>query len=479
MQTIFKPTHLISGLFLWVAMLHGCGFIRKTILAPKEERFTGFDPQEFLGQNTPADLLSPSFGAFHEEWQRAQTCFAPHAPILSAQLRQAKAVAQMIDSELSLAGLLPTNISSFPDADALEAARKEWLTQGFGEVPPELALQREVTNPLFVRALSKTQSHDTLPLFALLDTKFFGKLFDTVASAQASGNEARTGLLSAAEHLARAGLTPQPQEVKLKVAKSPFLTRSVYARFLGTPAPYQLLVQCVQTSVQRDTPLSVPMAVTWPRIIILEQGTLTRDTSRTVAIYPTLGLDSTIPDSLPKALIGFTEQTRRTEGFITSIYSRSIQDGAASGELYKLFRESRTIFFSRFFGSLQTPNMREHSFATFQLPVNKTVFEATTQRTQAGVAAGPSTVQDQWWTQETKDGSAFPKDRWFDLRGPMSLDANCMPRMADKFDDSAQGIHTLKGRKLPDFLATVDASGLPFEVGKFTEMCEQAFAQTF
>ncbi len=444
-------------LILSLALTTGCGELTKLIPSKKTNNPIGLQEQELRSSFQPSELRIDGDGQLYG---------------LRGDLPAASAKFAATDDAVTTKALLEFEqlTSSTKALRPIADSRPDIEGDFFSRLPP-LPQLRELTNDLatYARDTPNIKTDD----IAALDPDQPAPLVTTLRSGifELSGPELQISgfRLSESPRLAFKGLATTFSENSSLASDSGVTAASertiddisvlkarsvlTFARSLQPGNEFQILLECVNVSLQLPNSEGTILSHTWPRLLVRE-GT---QPSGSMLDRPkkTLGKSATQGSTDASVLVGearpgllLTPASTETPGNTRSVlltapprqeliigrepaavavtWGENAYDGANSSRFFSLFHEARKLFFYQFFATAVDTFWVQQSLAQFRLPFNATSTHVTSQRNEFGLWRKQLSLQQQDFFQN--DPSRWfgtpPDDRWTKTDGIKAFGRN-------------------------------------------------------
>lgn len=451
---LHRISKAILGVF-GIGLVSGCGVAQKLVFGGGDAVNQSFKVTSHLPSNRPADLTGDPLASADTDIEGAAASFASMG-VLGKHLSGLQRVRQEIARSKSAFGLDLGTIPAFPEARVLQLARDHFRASGSQAfVSPESIFDAPAGDPLVHQALSRSVDTDLEGVLRLFDHRPLGAAEGATLYQAADSfalDASRDNLQTAASWFLSRGLSPVAPVVALQDAR--LTLRSGYARSLQPNSndywgnSFQLGITCAQLRGKASD--GTELMHEWPLLVLFEdQTTSPLSVQISVSVQGNLNLRAAagrtwIETAAPSAWL---VSDRRVETLTASLGGGASDLTPGSGESYVYFRESARVFLSRFLGVQRNPTSYSQSFASYQLPANRSVIEVAGEITATGSILGPQPELSEGLANASllqRQAEEWPGDRFFRYLRFSFLDKNGDEiGMQGNIDFGSAGIHRI------------------------------------
>lgn len=428
-MNIFKCFVYLAG----VSAVAGCSVFRDVLLDREDTIPPGTEPIKFEAWRSAAQLTRSPVDETRVDLARGAEIFS-HRPIVKKHMESMLVIASELRSILNDPAVhsIPTDVPNFPTDDEYTKIVKTVNAQDFTSWQQSLTSSSE--KALFVKATSRQNTVTTTQTPVLLNSSLNNE-YETLFTDDEKDCRLET-CETAEEFLNRTQLNLTEMRAS-QTALENLRLHNLYSRGLqktnDTVTLFQFHLQCASAVLRRSNTNTVHN-ITWPRMVIHESGIFGNENRRTALIRNQLALDETDPSSQPFAPLQYSFTELRTNYSVRTTLRKFLLDGAASRDSHFHSQDNYANqnpdtgkyrnHLSRFAGLQVTPKLATHSFASYQVPLNRITLEGTSTRTNFG---GILPLSEQQKLDYANIETQITTDAWTSFTPVSAFDRNNNP----------------------------------------------------
>lgn len=400
--------------------LCGCGLSRKYLLERQDTPPPGYEPINMKIYLGPSELLRHPVGDAGIDIERAKVVFAA-SRYLGTHLSEFQTASDDLIDAISdeTWRVLPSDTPAYPSKEEVAAA-PIFSPDGQKALTTDLltAFDAPERGIAFVRRISSVTAGPKQKI-KVIDYPF-ADFNETVLNSGEDTCSPADSCKTAAEFVASSGATVSEKLSDAKVDE--LKLRSVYVRSVENNEPhlhYQFVIQCANATLSRNG--ATLTTVTWPRLVVHQTNLTNSPVIRSVLLRNVLTVHPGA--NVVRTPVSMQMTSLRGETKVNVSLRRFTFDGASSknyetsGESYFYSIDNYTNrvdaryrdHLSRFFATRRSATSSTHSFASYQIPLNKVYVEGEIQRNEFGKSVELAAAQLDAYKARA---SEIPQDKW-------------------------------------------------------------------